>query len=100
VRRDCRDGLGQFGLADAGRPFDEQRLAEPGREEHHRGDVLVADVPLRGEQPADLFYGFIIVFRVHEELALRIADRRVQPSIAADPAGPLTCRYAVISGAR
>ena len=37
-------GLGQLGLAGAGRPLDEHRLAEPVGQEHHAGDAVVGQV--------------------------------------------------------
>ena len=38
------DGLGELGLADAGRALDEHRLAEPVGEVHDAGDARVGEV--------------------------------------------------------
>ena len=43
------DGAGQRGLADAGLAFEEQRPAEPEREEERDRQAVVGDVVLRGE---------------------------------------------------
>ena len=36
--------LGQLGLARAGRPLDQDRLAQPVGQEHHPGDAVVGQV--------------------------------------------------------
>ena len=42
-------GLREFGLADAGRPFDQYGLAQVVGEIHRRRDLVAADVPVRLE---------------------------------------------------
>ena len=44
-----RDGGGQRGLADAGLALEEQRPAEPQREEERHREAVVGDVMLRGK---------------------------------------------------
>ena len=46
---DRGQGLGQLGLADAGRPFDQHRLGQPGGQEHDLGDPIVGEIVLPGE---------------------------------------------------
>ena len=48
------DGLGELGLAGAGRALDEDRLAQPVGEEHDAGDALVGEVVDLLQSVADL----------------------------------------------
>ena len=61
------DDLGELGLADAGRPLDEQRLAELRGQEDHGGDVVVADVFLLGEPTTDFVDGRVRFDRLQVE---------------------------------
>ena len=49
-----RDGTRQFGLADTGRTFDQQRLAEPVGEEHRCGGCGVGQVAGFGQSARDV----------------------------------------------
>ena len=48
-----RRGLRQLGLADPGRPFEQQRLVQAVREEQRVGDQVVGDVPAFPPQPLE-----------------------------------------------
>ncbi len=63
------DDLRQLGLAHAGGTFDQDRLLELLGEEHHGGDLLVADVALLAEALLDVVHG--IEHSVHSHGAVR-----------------------------
>lgn len=46
--------LGQLSFAHPGRPFQQDRLAQPGLQEHRGGQPLVGQVPVGGEAADDV----------------------------------------------
>ncbi len=55
--RPAGEDFGDLGLADTGLALEQQRAAEPQREEDGRGETLVRQVLVAGEGLADLFDG-------------------------------------------
>ena len=48
--RRCGQRLGEFGLADAGRTFQQQRPAEHGRQMNHHREVVVDDIAVAAQR--------------------------------------------------
>ena len=72
---DLGQGLGQLGLADPGRPFQQDRLAQPRLQEHGGGQPLVREVAVAGEAVDDFFDRA-------EDLTSRLAGRARPPGPA------------------
>ena len=86
-----RERLGQLGLADPGRALQEQRLVEPGQQEHARREPLVGKVAVLGEPTDDLVnVGELGVGQGHA----RCLQGGVSPAVRVGPGCPAVCRAA------